>query len=98
MGTLKTFEELDIWKKGMEITMKVYELSSTGFFSKDYALKTQIRDACISITSNIAEGYERDGVKEQIQFLYYAKGSAGEVRSQLHTAKKIELHSGHRLL
>ena len=84
MSQVKTFEDTEIWKKGREIVNKIYNISDKGSFAKDYVLRNQIRDAALSIISNIAEGFERDGEKEHIQFLSYAKGSAGEVRSQLY--------------
>jgi four helix bundle protein len=60
-----------------------------GAFEKDYRFRNQIRDAAVSVMSNIAEGFERDGKKEFLQFLSIAKGSAGEVRSQLYVALDI---------
>lgn len=86
MAGIGTFEDTELWKKGRIIVNKIYDYSSTGEFAKDFAMKNQIRDAAISIISNIAEGFERDGDKENLQFISYAKGSAGEVRSQLHIA------------
>ena len=80
------FEEPVSWQKGRELTRAVYRLSRNGEFARDYALRDQIRRACISITSNIAEGFERGGDKEFIQFLSQAKGSCGETRSQLYVA------------
>ena len=67
----------------MDRKQKFYKISNNGLFDKDYDLKRQIRRASISVSSNIAEGFERNTDKEFIQFLYYAKGSAGEIRSQL---------------
>ena len=64
----------------------VYEISKVGPFAKDYALRDQIRRAAVSIMSNIAEGFERGGTREFNQFLSTAKGSTGEVRSQLYVA------------
>lgn len=83
MGKVNSFEELNIWIESRSFNQKLYEVSNNGLFDKDYDLKRQIRRASISVSSNIAEGFERNTDKEFIQFLYYAKGSAGEVRSQL---------------
>jgi four helix bundle protein len=86
MATVKEFEDLIVWQKARVLSKKVFEASETGKFARDYKFVNQINDACDSIMSNIAEGMERDGHKELYQFLSYAKGSAGEVRSHLYTA------------
>ncbi len=86
MPSIETFEDLVCWKKGRELTKAVYRASRSGDFAKDYALRDQMRRACISVTSNIAESFERGGDKEFVQFLSQAKGSCGEVRSQLYVA------------
>ncbi len=86
MTTFKTFEQIDAWQKSRELTKDVYTLTGKGDFSKDYGLKNQMRSAAVSIMSNIAEGFERSGTGEFSQFLAIAKGSAGEVRSQLYVA------------
>jgi four helix bundle protein len=83
---IKNFEELEIWKDARALTRAVYQLTSDPRFSKDLGLRDQIRRASVSILSNIAEGFERGGNQEFIQFLYVAKGSCGEVRSQLYVA------------
>ncbi|MEX2089443.1 MAG: four helix bundle protein [Bacteroidota bacterium] len=86
MGTIRSFEEIDAWQRARVLTKRVYEISRTGEFARDFALRNQIRRASVSIMSNIAEGFERGGTKEFIQFLSTAKGSAAEVRSQLFVA------------
>ena len=86
MARIEQFEDLVSWQKGRELTQTVYRASRSGEFGKDFALRDQIRRACISVTSNIAEGFERGGDKEFMQFLSQAKGSCGEVRSQLYVA------------
>lgn len=86
MATFRRFEEIDAWKQARELTCEVYRVSRRKAFSKDFALRDQIRRAAISISSNIAEGYERDSRKAFLHFLSIAKGSAGEVRSQLYVA------------
>ena len=80
----KYFEDLEVWKLSRELTNKIYNVSNDGRFAKDYGLRDQIRRAAVSIMSNIAEGYERGGNQEFIQFLSIAKASCGEVRSQLY--------------
>ena len=86
MATIEKFEEIEAWKLARQVTRSIYEISSSGNFAKDYALCNQIRRASISILSNIAEGFERSGNKEFLNFLAIAKGSCGEVRAQLYVA------------
>ncbi len=82
--TINRFEDLEIWKNARLLCIKVRELSNDTLLSKDYSLKDQILRSSGSVMDNIAEGFERDGKKEFLQFLYIAKGSLGETRSQLH--------------
>jgi len=84
MATISRFEDIEAWKKGRKLRRAIYRNSKRGEFAKDFALKDQIRRAAISVTSNIAEGFERGGNREFIQFLSNAKGSCGEVRDQLY--------------
>ena len=86
MATWTQFEDLQIWQSARALSKEIYRITSSGDFSKDYRFCSQIRAAVGSIMDNIAEGYEKDNNKEFIQFLYIAKGSCGEVRSQLHRA------------
>ncbi len=88
MAVIKGFEDIEAWKTGMELTRAVYAFSRRSEFARDFALRDQIRKAAISIVSNIAEGFERGGNTELIQFLFYAKGSAAEVEAQLHVARE----------
>src|SRR5882724_6158505 len=83
---VKNFEDLEIWKDARALTREIYQLTRDSKCSKDFALRDQIRRAAISVMSNIAEGFERGGNQEFIQFLYVAKASCGEVRSQLYVA------------
>jgi four helix bundle protein len=81
--TIRRFEELEIWINARSLCTKIRELSIHSALSKDFSLKDQILRSSGSVMDNIAEGYERDGRKEFIQFLYISKGSLGETRSQL---------------
>ena len=83
---MKNFEDLDIWKKARQLTQQIYRTAKGDKFSRDHAFRDQIQKAAISVMSNIAEGFERGGNQEFIQFLYVAKASCGEVRSQLYIA------------
>lgn len=83
MAKIEKFEDLEIWRLSKELANQIYDLTSVGKFSQDYVLRDQIRRASISIFSNIAEGFERNGNKEFIHFLYIAKASCGEVRAQM---------------
>ena len=89
MATFKTFEEINAWQNARVLVKEVYAMTRGGDFGSDYGLKDQIQRAAVSICSNIAEGFERRGNKEFINFLWIAKGSAAEVCSQLHNAKDI---------
>jgi len=84
--SIKRFEDIESWRKGRECTRLVYEMSSRDKFARDFALRDQIRRASISVMSNIAEGFERSGDREFINFLSIAKGSCGEARAQLYVA------------
>ena len=86
MATIKRFEDIGAWQEGRKLVRAIYQASCAGNFARDFALRDQIRRAAISIPSNIAEGFERDGNREFYQFLSLAKGSCGEVRTQLYLA------------
>jgi four helix bundle protein len=83
MATFKRFEELDVWRRARTFADNVYAQTLQGSFAKDFSLRDQITRSSGSVMDNIAEGFERGGTKEFIVFLSYAKGSAGEARSQL---------------
>jgi four helix bundle protein len=86
MSKVERFEDLKVLQAARESVAAIYEISANGSFSRDYALRDQIRRAAVSVPSNIAEGFSRHSNKEFIQFLFFAKGSAAEVQSQLYTA------------
>jgi four helix bundle protein len=81
---IRSFEELNSWKKARILTNMIYDFTEKSRFSQDRGLKDQITRAAVSIMSNIAEGFERGSNTEFIQFLFIAKASAGEVRSQFY--------------
>jgi len=86
MATIQKFEDIQAWQQARELTRRIYACARQGTFAKDYGLRDQIQRAAVSIMANIAEGFERDGRREFIQFLSQAKGSCGEVRSHLYVA------------
>lgn len=88
--TIKRFEDLEVWKESMRMCVEVYkELKDC----TDFGLRDQMQRAAVSIPSNIAEGYERNSNKEFIQFLYIAKGSASELRTQIYIAREVSIIS-----
>ena len=89
MATVKDFEELAIFQKARELSKKIYPVTNREGVKSDYRFVQQIRAAAGSIMDNIAEGFERTGNKEFLNFLYIAKGSCGEVRSQLIRANDV---------
>ena len=89
MASVKDFEELAIFQKARELSQKIYPVTNKDGFKSDFRFVQQIRAAAGSIMDNIAEGFERGGNKEFLNFLYIAKGSCGEVRSQLIRANDV---------
>jgi four helix bundle protein len=86
MTTIERFEELECWQAARQLTRRIYKVSSGGQFAKDHGLRDQMRRAAISVMSNIAEGFESRTRPLFIDLLGRAKGSAGELRSQLYAA------------
>jgi four helix bundle protein len=84
---VERFKDLFIWQKAIELVKEIY-LERPGL-KNDFGLKNQMRNAAVSIPSNIAEGFERRSRKEYLNFLNIAKGSAGEIRSHLYIAFEI---------
>ena len=97
MATWERIEDIEAWQAARALTKEVYRVSSEGAFARDFALRDQVRRSAVSIGSNIAEGFERGGNKEFIQFLAVAKGSAGELRSQLYTAGDVGHADGEQI-
>jgi len=86
MATIKDFEDLEIWQQAREICKNVWIIMEETTLQKDYGLKNQMNTSSGSIMDNIAEGFERNGNKEFIQFLSISKASCGELRSQIYRA------------
>jgi four helix bundle protein len=86
MSKVERFEDLKIWQLARELCQMIHKLTIKDQFSRDFKLVGQINGSSGSIMDNIAEGFERDGNKEFIQFLTFSKGSCGETRSQLYRA------------
>ncbi|CAN5629109.1 four helix bundle protein [soil metagenome] len=103
MATIQKFEDLEIWQKSRSLCSLIFEFIRKEPFSREYKLVNQIISASGSTLDNIAEGFERGGRNEFIQFLSIAKGSAGEVKSQLYRASdrnyisNTELEAGYNL-
>ncbi len=98
MKNVKRFEDLNVWKEGMKLARDIYQILAS---SKDFGLRNQMQHAAVSIPSNIAEGFERHTNKEFIQYLYIAKGSCAELRTQIYLAidlRQVEKEIGNTLL
>lgn len=86
---MKTFEDLEIWKLSKIVTVKIYSIKNLQY-QKDFGFKDQIQRAAVSVMNNIAEGFERSSKREFIRFLYYSKGSNGEIRSLLRIGYELK--------
>ncbi len=93
MSVIQRFEDIEGWKKARELTRRVFALTTDRGFGQWAFLREQLCSASVSIMSNIAEGFERDGNREFRQFLSNAKGSSGEVRSLLYPTRDAKLVS-----
>jgi four helix bundle protein len=86
MNKIERFEDILSWQKARVMTKEIYASTRTGQFARDYGLKDQIQRATVSTMANIAEGFERGGDREFVQFLSNSKVSCGEVKSHLYVA------------
>jgi four helix bundle protein len=98
MGLIKTYKDLEIWQKGMDLTVMVYEFSSALPSEEKYGLVSQMRRSAISFPSNIAEGSTRSSVKEFIHFLNIALGSLAELETQLIICKRLKFKTPDSLI
>jgi len=89
MARIECFGDIEAWQDARILVKNIYEATAQGRFARDFGLRDQIQRAAISAMSNIAEGFERGSNKDFVRFLYMAKGSAGEVRSQLYAAMDL---------
>jgi four helix bundle protein len=87
--TVNCFEDLFVWQKAIEFAKDIYILTERKGLRTDFGLKNQMRDAAVSISTNIAEGFERRSRKEYLNFLNIATGSSGEIRSLLYVAYQV---------
>ena len=90
MPKVETFEDLEIWNKAIDLYVEVYTISEKGVLKNDFSAKDQLKRATLSISNNIAEGFEYENNLQFMRFLRYSKGSAGEVRSMLHAFHKTK--------
>ena len=85
------FEDLAVWQLSKDIAVNTYAICKISPISKDYPFRDQMQRAAVSISSNIAEGFEKDSEKDDVRMLHVAKGSAGELRSRLRLATEVQL-------
>ena len=83
MATIKSFEDLEIWKIARAVNKIIFKTTGSSYFREDLKFRSQIRSASLSMISNISEGFERGGNREFTNFLSIAKGSSGELYSQV---------------
>ena len=93
MASFKRFEDIEAWKRACRLVVDIYRLTNQPELQRDWGLRDQIRRSAISISSNIAEGFERNSNAEFKRFLLIAKGSCGELRSQLYLLKALDMVS-----
>jgi len=84
-----SYKDLEVWKNGVKLAKDIYWLTETFLYHELYALTSQLRRAAVSVSSNIAEGYVRNSIKEFVHFLYISLGSLAEIDTQLQLAKEL---------
>jgi len=89
MARIEKFEDIEAWQQARQFAKAVNAVTSEEKFAHDFGLRDQIQRAAVSVMSNIAEGFERGGVREFIQFLFIAKGSTAEVQAQPYMALDV---------
>jgi four helix bundle protein len=89
----KRFEDLPVWNSAIELASRIYEFTASSEFNGHYSLKDQLERAAVSVSNNIAEGFERGTTQELLTFLYIARGSAGEVRSMFCLLERLRTFS-----
>jgi four helix bundle protein len=83
----QSFEDLEVWQRGCRLAVAVFKTFAS---CRNYTMQDQVQRAALSVPSNVAEGYERNSNKEFVRFLNIAKGSCGELRTQLYISRKLE--------
>ena len=92
----KRFEDIPVWRDGIELTVNVFKITAHAVFRNKGDIANQLQRAALSVPNNIAEGFERGSTQELINYLYYSRGSSGEVRSISHVAMRMEEFANHR--
>lgn len=91
MPTVTTFEELDVWQNAVALCERVFQITNQTEIKENFALRDQLRRSALSVPSNIAEGFERESNNQFLYFLIVAKGSCGELRTQLYISNRLGL-------
>ncbi|MFA7159747.1 MAG: four helix bundle protein [Kiritimatiellia bacterium] len=87
------FRELEVWRRSKALAVAVYRVTQTSAFARDIGFQSQMREAAVSVPSNIAEGDERGSARDMIKFLFIAKGSLAELQTQIEIAQDVGMLS-----